>query len=173
MEIKSHLNNDSLIKPIVGGIESSSFKGTYEHLLDDKGRVSLPSSFRQVLAQKNISSVVITNFITDGARCLDGFTISAWQDFETKLKEKSRFDPQLRKLENFYFARAVECSVDAAGRINIPHQLRTYAGLEKEIVFTASLHGFRIWEKRVWEFIFREAEAALLEDPSLYANVDI
>ncbi len=151
----------------------SSFKGSFEHQLDEKGRVSLPAGFRQVLAQKEINSVVVTNFICDGARCLDGFALDDWQNFETKLKTKSRFDPQIRKLENFYLSRAVECVVDVAGRINIPMQLRTYAGFEKKVVFAAALHGFRIWDARVWELIFREAEAALLEEPSLFNLVDV
>lgn len=155
----------------VGG--QVSFQGSFEHLLDDKGRVSLPSSFRQVLAQKNCRSVVLTNFITDGARCLDGFSLDAWKEFEAKLKSKSRFDPKIRKLENFYFSRAFECLVDSAGRVNIPAHLRAYAGLGKEVVFTAALHGFRVWDKRVWDLIFRESESALLEDPALFNEVDV
>ena len=152
---------------------TTGFKGSFEHLLDDKGRVSLPASFRQVLTQEKINSIVLTNFITDGARCLDGFSLSAWKEFEDRLRSKSRFDPKIRKLENFYFSRATECAVDSAGRINIPNHLRIYAGLEKEVVFTAALHGFRIWDRRVWELIFRESETALLDDPSLFNEVDI
>ena len=150
-----------------------SFKGSFEHALDDKGRVSLPSDFRQVLIQKNVSSVVITNFISDGARCLDGFALDDWKIFEAKLKAKSRFDPQIRKLENFYLARAVECNVDGAGRIHIPQHLRAYAGLEKKISLTAALHGFRIWDSRVWDLIFKESEAALLDNPALLNLVDL
>ena len=150
-----------------------SFKGSFEHVLDDKGRVSLPSDFRQVLIRKNVSSVVITNFISDGARCLDGFALDDWSDFEAKLRAKSRFDPQVRKLENFYLARAVECNVDNVGRIHIPQHLRAYAGLEKKISFTAALHGFRIWDSRVWDLIFKESEATLLDNPALFNLVDV
>ena len=150
-----------------------SFKGSFEHVLDDKGRVSLPSDFRQVLIQKNVNSVVITNFISDGARCLDGFALDDWKNFEAKLKAKSRFDPQIRKLENFYLARAAECNVDSAGRIHIPQHLRVYAGFEKRLSFTAALHGFRIWDSRVWDLIFKESEAALLDNPALFNLVDV
>ncbi len=55
----------------------------------------------------------------------------------------------------------------------LPPYLREYAGFEKEVVFTPSLHGFRLWDKRVWELVFREAEALLLEDPALFADVDL
>lgn len=151
---------------------STSFRGNFDYSLDEKGRVSVPSQFRSVLSKRNTKLLVITNFICDGARCLEAFTEEDWRKFEQNLSKKSRFDPQLKKLENFYLSRAAECSLDSSGRINIPQNLRTYAGLEKDIVFTASLHGFRIWDQRVWNLIFQEAEAALLENPALFIDVD-
>lgn len=148
------------------------FRGSFQHALDDKGRVSIPAPFRKAITSEP-QEVVLTNFITDGARCLDGFSLGAWQVFEEKLRTRSRFDPQVRKLENFYLARAAVCSLDGSGRINIPQHLRSYAGLEKDVVYTASLHGFRIWDKRVYELVFQEAEVALLENPGLFTDVDI
>lgn len=148
------------------------FRGTFHHSIDDKGRVSIPSSFRQIMLAKKENEIVLTNYITDGMRCLDAFTISAWKKFETNLSRKSRFDPKLRKLENYYLSRAVVCSIDGSGRINIPSHLRVYASLDKEIVFVASLHGFRIWERKIWDVLFQEAEAALLENPALFEGVD-
>lgn len=195
---------------IVLKLSLNMFRGSFIHQLDSKGRVSLPSLFRQVLVkdrsrlsaedseisnkskkrgfydegpflpdgevstkQEELDVCVLTNFICDGARCLEGYTLSEWEKFEAKLTARSRFDPQLKKLENYYLARAVECQVDGNGRIGIPVHLRDYAGLEKEVVFAGSLHGFRVWDKRVWEIIFREAETALLENPSLFMDVDL
>lgn len=149
------------------------FRGTFQHLLDEKGRVSFPSEFRQILNQRKEEAIVLTNYICDGARCLDGFTADCWHEFEAKLRARSRFDPQLRKLENFYLSRAASCPIDSSGRINIPLHLRTYAGIAKDVVFTASLHGFRVWDKRVWDLVFQEAEAALLDNPDLFKDVDI
>lgn len=151
----------------------SQFMGNFAHLLDAKGRVSVPAAWRQFLLDSGEQSIVITNFICDGARCLDGFTYQAWRQFEEKLRSRSRFDPQVRKLENYYLARAALCSVDGNGRVNIPQHLRDYAGMDKEVMFTSALHGFRIWDRRVWEMIFSDAESALLEDPALFVNVDI
>jgi MraZ protein len=153
--------------------EPLSFYGNFVHSLDDAGRVSIPVSFRQVMTTAGENTLVLTNFITDGVRCIDGFTLRSWKSFESKLASRSRFDPQVRKLENYYLARAALCPVDASGRINIPQYLRTYAGLEREVAFTASLQGFRVWDKRVWELLFQEAESALLEDPSLFIDVDV
>ncbi|MGI6524849.1 MAG: division/cell wall cluster transcriptional repressor MraZ [Bdellovibrionota bacterium] len=152
---------------------SLSFRGNFVHSVDEKGRVSLPSEFRKILASNNESRIVLTNYISDGARCLEGFALTSWLDFENKLRQKSRFSAKLQKLENFYLSRAAECSIDSSGRVLLPQHLRSYAGIEKDVTFTSSIHGFRIWDTRVWDVIFAAAEAALMANPDLFADVDI
>jgi MraZ protein len=149
------------------------FRGNCVHSIDDKGRVSLPSDFRRVLGDREQRGVVLTNYLSEGSRCVEGFGLDAWEDFESRLREKSRFSSKLQRLENFYLSRASECAIDGNGRILVPGYLRAYAGLEKEVVFTASIHGFRIWDKRVWDSIFEASEQALLENPDLFADVDL
>ena len=150
-----------------------AFRGNFTHTIDDKGRLSLPSEFRRFLARHRDESVVLTNYISEGARCLEGFGLTAWQDFERKLRQKSRFSPKLQKLENFYLSRAAECPVDGSGRILLPVHLRSYAGLEKEATFTSSIHGFRVWDKRVWDVTFANAEQALMANPEIFSDIDI
>ena len=153
--------------------DSPVFRGHFSHSLDPKGRVSLPAEFRKVLEDSGSTGVVLTNYISDGSRCLEGFTTKSWQTFEQKLREKSRFSAKLQKLENFYLSRASECALDSSGRISIPQYLRNYANVEREVTFTSSIHGFRIWDSRVWNLIFSEAETALLNNPDLFADVDL
>lgn len=155
-----------------------SFRGNFSHTLDDKGRISLPVDFRRVVEEASaacggLASVVLTNYISEGSRCLEGFTVQAWEAFENKLREKSRFSAKLQKLENFYLSRSAECPLDSTGRILVPNHLRSYAGLTKDVTFTSSTHGFRMWDSRVWSDIFNEAEKALLENPDLFADVDL
>ncbi len=149
------------------------FYGNYEHSIDSKGRVALPASFRSLLKNEDSETIVLTNFITGGARCLDGFSLSAWREFETKIRQKSRFDPALRQFETFYIARATLCTWDSNGRINIPQYLRDYAGIDKNLVFTAALHGFRVWRKEVWNLVFTQSEEELLDNPALFEGVDL
>ncbi|RME61969.1 MAG: division/cell wall cluster transcriptional repressor MraZ [Candidatus Dadabacteria bacterium] len=150
-----------------------SFQGNFTHSIDSKGRVSLPADFRHILSQIGDDAVVLTNYISEGSRCLEGFPESAWKEFEAKLKSKSRFSAKLQRLENFYLARAARCPLDKSGRILIPEYLRRYASLTKEVTFTASIHGFRVWDSRVWDLIFSNTEKDLMEDPELFADVDI
>ncbi len=153
--------------------ESAVFRGNFSHALDEKGRVSLPVEFRKTLGDVGDESIVLTNYVSDGSRCLEGFGLSAWHAFEKRLRAKSRFDPKLQKLENFYLSRAGECSIDAAGRILVPSHLRQYAGLERDCTFTSSIHGFRLWDSRVWAVVFSQAEEALMSDPTIFSEVDL
>lgn len=159
--------------PVATDGRTPAFRGNFSHLFDDKGRVSLPVDFRNVLDQRGDNRVVLTNYISEGSRCLEGFGIWAWEEFEKKLREKSRFSSKLQRLENFYLSRAAECPVDGSGRILVPTHLRSYAGLEKEVTFTSSIHGFRLWDKRVWDVIFADAEKALMANPDLFSDIDI
>ncbi|MBX7145268.1 MAG: division/cell wall cluster transcriptional repressor MraZ [Oligoflexia bacterium] len=172
-----HEVDDSGAKGADLGAQCSSkptaFRGNFTHAIDAKGRVNLPAEFRRILAESNEHAVVLTNYISDGSRCLEGFGAGAWAEFENKLRAKSRFSAKLQKLENFYLSRASECPIDGAGRILIPTYLREYASIEREVTFTSSIHGFRIWERRVWELIFKEAETALLTNPDTFSEVDL
>lgn len=152
---------------------SLAFRGNFTHSIDAKGRVSLPAEFRKVLNEAGQETVVLTNYISEGSRCLEGFALSSWEDFEKRLKEKSRFSSKLQRLENFYLSRAAACPVDGSGRILIPTYLRSYAGLDKDTTFTSSIHGFRIWDTRVWSTIFDTTEQDLMENPELFADVDL
>jgi MraZ protein len=168
------------------------FRGTFSHTVDGKGRVSVPSEYRRSLgflaedagAEGSIAqpeklvggmtrSIVLTNMISGEARCLEGYCLLAWQEFERKLREKSRFDPRVQQLEMFYVSRAVECEIDGSGRIMLPQNLRSYAALEKEVVFSGSIHGFKLWDKRVWEHLFSAAEEAVMSDPEVFSGLDI
>lgn len=153
--------------------DTLSFRGNYSHSVDSKGRVSLPADFRAILEERKDKSIVLTNYISQGARCLEGFGICAWIQFEKRLREKSRFSAKLQQLENFYLSRAAECQLDKNGRVLIPNHLRSYAGIEKDVTFTSSIHGFRIWNTKVWDVVFADAEAALMDNPETFADIDI
>jgi len=176
--MNDQITPQSRLNPLVARVKEEAsthfaFRGSFTHSLDSKGRVSLPSEFRRVLSDSGSSRVIVTNNISQGARCLEGYGELAWQEFEERLRGKSRFDPTLQKLENYFLSRASECLIDSAGRIMIPPHLRMYAGFDREVTFTSSIHGFRIWDKRVWDHIFDSAEALLMEDPAIFAVLDV
>ena len=141
------------------------FRGSFEHTIDDKGRISVPARFREVLQASNDDRVVITNYTVSSARCLEVYPHAAWVRLEEKLREKPQFNERIVRFQNFYVANAHECLLDKQGRILLPPTLREYAGLKKDAVFTSALDKFRIWDKEQWSRVFGEAEQAFMERP--------
>jgi MraZ protein len=141
------------------------FRGTFEHTIDDKGRVSVPVRFREILQAKNDDRLVITNFMFGSARCLDVYPHEAWVELEERALTKPRFDQRILRFQNYYFAAAQECVLDKQGRILLPSGLREYAGLNRDVMFTAALEKFRIWDREQWKQVFGEAERSFIEHP--------
>jgi MraZ protein len=148
------------------------FRGTFEHTLDQKGRVSIPSKFREVLLRLQDERLIATKFILTAQRCLDVYPQVEWDKFEADLTNKPRFDETFLKLENFYFSNAQDCFLDKQGRILLPSVLREYAGLKKDVVFTGAREKFRIWDKDTWLKLDQEAERFLTENPQSFNSLN-
>jgi transcriptional regulator MraZ len=149
------------------------FRGTFEHTIDDKGRVSVPVRFRDVLLASNDDRVVITNFIFESVRCLDVYPYPAWLQLEERLLARPQFDGKMMRFQNYYLARAHECQIDKQGRILLPPTLREYAGLKRDAIFTAAGPKFRIWDSEVWNKVFVGAEQALTSQPDILSDLGI
>lgn len=149
------------------------FRGTFEHTIDDKGRVSVPARFREFLQATADDRVVITNFLISKVRCLDVYPHAAWVQLEERLREKPRFDQRVLRFENYYFSAAHDCILDKQGRILLPLTLRDYAGLNRDVVFTSALEKFRIWDSAQWQQVFGEAEQVIMERPEELTDLGI
>mgnify|MGYP001233682178 FL=1 len=119
------------------------FMGEYVHTVDAKGRIIIPSKFREDLGEE----FVITQGL-DG--CLFVYPNSEWQVFVEKLKTLPG-TKEARQLQRYFMAGAAACQVDKQGRILIPVRLRESAALDKDIVFIGVLNKIEIWNKERWE----------------------
>lgn len=149
------------------------FRGKYEHTIDSKGRLSIPSRFREILLGKGDERLVITNFVIDSMRCLDVYPFDEWLRFEEEVKKKPRFDRRMVMFQNYYLAAACECAVDQQGRVLIPPLLRQYADLKRDVVLVAALEKFRLCDKEAWKKIFTEAEEKLMQDPDFLGDLGL
>ena len=150
----------------------TTFRGSFEHTIDDKGRVSIPVTFRKALGVHD-DGLIVTKFIIDSFRCLDVYPHAEWESFEQELIVKTpRFDQTFFKIESFYLANAQECQVDKQGRILLPPHLREYAGLDKNVMFTSSLKKFRIWDKATWDRFNSDAEQQFSQNPNLFNGLN-
>ncbi len=119
------------------------FMGEYNHTIDAKGRIIIPSKFREALGDE----FVVTQGL-DG--CLFVYPNEEWMNFVTQLKNLPG-SKEARQLQRYFMAGAAGCEVDKQGRILIPNKLREQAGLEKDIVFVGVLSKIEIWSKEKWE----------------------
>lgn len=120
------------------------FMGEYNHTLDAKGRLIIPSKFREVLGD----GFVVTKGM-DG--CLFVFTDSEWQAFAEKLHTLPMIDKEARQFTRFFLAGAAEVEVDKQGRILIPQVLREFAGITKDAVLVGVGSRVEIWSRERWE----------------------
>lgn len=120
------------------------FMGEYNHTIDAKGRLIIPSKFREVLGD----GFVVTKGL-DG--CLFVYDNTEWTAFEEKLKALPLMNKESRKFVRFFLAGAAEVEVDKQGRILIPSVLREFAGLDKDVVLVGVASRIEIWSKEKWE----------------------
>ncbi len=126
------------------------FLGTYEHSLDEKGRLVMPRKFRDQLE----AGCVITKGQED---CLYVWPPDAWEREYERVSSLPTTDRRARKFSRSFFAGAVDVQLDKQGRIQIPEKLRVFAGMGKDTTVVGSGPRIEIWSTEVWES--EEAEA--------------
>ena len=129
---------------------SKCLTGEYEHRLDTKGRLIMPSKLREELG--------CTFMITKGLdNCLYVYPNDEWQQFADKLNQLLPMtNKSARQFKRFFNSGAVKCETDAQGRVIIPQTLRTFANIEKDVVIIGNGEKAEIWNKEAWDEINNE-----------------
>lgn len=120
------------------------FMGEYNHTVDAKGRLIIPSKFREVLGDE----FVVTKGL-DG--CLFVYENSEWQAFEEKLQTLPITNKDARQFVRFFLAGAASVEVDKQGRILLPNVLREFAEISKDVVLIGVASRIEIWSKERWD----------------------
>jgi len=123
------------------------FRGRYTHAIDAKGRVSIPSKFRDVLDGQGELAFMVTN---DLDPCLVAYPMEEWLAEEKRIQSLPNFVPETLQYKRFFISGAQECPIDRQGRILIPPSLREHAQLQREALFVGLLEKFEIWSPGLW-----------------------
>lgn len=148
------------------------FSGRFDHATDEKGRVSIPARFREVLQRDGHEGLFITNWAYQKERCLALFPPSQWTRLIGKISQHGSLDPSTQTLQMFLVGGAHEVQVDRQGRILIPPKLREYAHLDREVTFSALTDHFQLWDKAVLQRILEAAEQQMM-DPEFVAKLNL
>lgn len=120
------------------------FMGEYSHSLDGKGRLIIPSKFREALGDR----FVITRSLDP---CLCVYTMEDWEKFVTRLNSLPYNVKKQRQLVRFFLSGANEAEADRQGRVLIPGNLREAAGIDKDVVLVGVGSRIEIWSRGSWE----------------------
>jgi MraZ protein len=127
------------------------FLGEYSHSLDEKGRVVMPSKFRDDLERGCV--------VTKGQeRCLYVFPRERWDEEAERVLRLPRTDRRARNYQRSFFASAVDQMLDRQGRAQIPEALRAYAGLKKDLVVVGVADHIEVWATETWGTVAAEAD---------------
>ena len=118
--------------------------GEYEHSVDVKGRLIMPSKLRDEIGYK----FIVTKGL-DG--CLFVFPLKEWEIFQEKLRALPVSDKNARNFTRFFFAGAIECEIDKQGRFLVSSNLREFAGLDKDVIIIGMNSRLEIWSKEKWQ----------------------
>ncbi len=126
------------------------FIGEYQHNMDDKGRLAIPTKFRA-----SLKKAVVTRGIDN---CLCVYTMEEWEKVAVKLAALPVGQANNRAYSRLMLAGAMDFELDAQGRAVLPEYLRKYAGLHKEVVVAGLYNRLELWDKHTWEQYKQKSE---------------
>jgi MraZ protein len=144
------------------------FLGQFSYTLDSKGRLTIPSRFREELPVQ----IVVTRGLD---RCLVVYPIEVWREISQKVTSLPITDPRGRALRRVFFADAADAELDKQGRVLIPDRLREYAGLDlsSEVVIVGLDRFIELWNPARWESQNDSQMEIMTEDPALWDDLQI
>lgn len=125
------------------------FRGVNGINIDAKGRIVMPTRYRERLQNECSGHVVMT--IDTEERCLLLYPLPAWEEIESKLAALPSFNPAARRIQRLLIGHATEAELDNNGRILLQPLLREYAGLNKRIMLVGQGKKFEIWDEDHWQ----------------------
>ncbi|KMT65632.1 division/cell wall cluster transcriptional repressor MraZ [Catenovulum maritimum] len=124
------------------------FRGASAITMDNKGRIAIPTRYREQLQEDCGGQVVCT--IDINQECLLLYPLNEWETVEKRLMALSDMNPSERRFKRLILGYATEGEVDRNGRLLLSGPLRKHASLEKEIMLVGQLHKFEIWSETLW-----------------------
>lgn len=135
-------------------------KGTYEHVLDPKGRLTLPVPFRDQLMKGGAPTFSLA---------LDSSSVvlmppAIWRQFVERLGALRRTDERAERVRRFILSEAFDCHMDDQGRALLPPKLRAFAGIGREVTLAGGGDRVEIWDRARWRAYIKEGRETLVND---------
>lgn len=123
------------------------FRGASKVTLDSKGRLAIPSRYRERISSRGDGHLVAT---VDRDYCLLIYPLPDWEEIERKLVRLPALNKQARRLQRLMVGYATELDMDSHGRILLPRELREFAALERQAILIGQGNKFELWDEQRW-----------------------
>ncbi|WP_445937946.1 division/cell wall cluster transcriptional repressor MraZ [Pseudomonas sp.] len=143
------------------------FRGANAISLDAKGRLAMPSRYRDELVSRCAGQLIVTIDAIDPCLCV--YPLSEWELIEAKLRELASFREENRRLQRLLIGNAVDLELDASGRFLVPPRLREYAKLDKRAMLVGQLNKFQLWDEDAWNAV-TDADLAAIKQPGALSD---
>lgn len=124
------------------------FRGVNAIQLDDKGRLAIPTRYRERLQE---SDGILVATIETESRCLLLYPLPDWEKIESKLEALPSFNRAARRIQRLLIGHATELELDTSGRVLLPQTLRDYASLQKSVILLGQGKKFELWDENTWQ----------------------
>jgi MraZ protein len=122
------------------------FRGTFDHTLDAKNRLTVPARYRAALSEGVVMAMPV-----DLKPCVGVWRPEEYEHYSQRaLAELPPLSPRLTELERFFYGSSQDVDLDAAGRIMVPSFLGEHAGLQKDVVIVGVGDRLELWDKGSW-----------------------
>ena len=155
-----HFRN-SRQKSETGVVQLSVFRGATNVTLDAKGRMAMPIRYREQIAARCDGQIVVT---VDKDYCLLIYPFPDWEELERKLVRLPSMNKIARRILRIMVGYATEVDMDTNGRILLSHELRDFAGLDKQAILLGQGNKFELWDEKRW---IEKRDAWLSEDEDM------
>lgn len=125
------------------------FRGINAINIDGKGRLAVPTRYRDALSDQESSGLVVT--IDTDETCLLLYPAKQWQIIEDNLQRLPSFNAAARRIQRLLIGHATDVELDSQGRILLPQLLRDYAHLNKRVVMIGQSNKFEVWDDQLWQ----------------------
>jgi len=143
------------------------FRGANAISLDAKGRLAMPSRYRDELVSRSAGQLIVTIDAIDPCLCV--YPLPEWEIIENKLRELASFREENRRLQRLLIGNAVDLELDGSGRFLVPPRLREYAKLDKRAMLVGQLNKFQLWDEDSWNAV-ADADLAAIKQPGALSD---
>ncbi len=124
------------------------FLGSSYLNLDAKGRVAIPTKYRDEIGLDNEGELVLT--ADHGGECLSLYPLSKWMETQAAIKKLPNMNKGVKSLMRTVFGYATEVKMDGQGRIMVSEPLRDFGKFDKKVVLVGQVDKFELWSEDAW-----------------------